>query len=116
MVNGQYDISQQRIEVNHVVRLWRETQDHHHQLLRWEDEDVLTIVPVAIEHILRHIRELAITVQPEKRAIVVTTVSSRGARIVNPSLRQDPLVINAAVIEVHLSEACEIHGCGVDVR
>ena len=110
------DVTQERIEVNHVARLGRVAQDDHHQLVGREDEDVLTVVAVTIEHVLRHIREFATTVQPEERAVAALAGSCRLARIVHPPFRQYPLAAHATVVEVQLSEAGEIQGCGIEVR
>ena len=110
------DISQERIEVDDIAWLWRESQDDDHQLVRREDEDVLPVVAVTIVHVLRHVGKLAVSVQPEEGAIVVAAAGSRLACIVHPSFGQDSLVANTSVIEVHLSEACEIHCRGVEVR
>lgn len=110
------DVSQERIEVDNIVWFWREAQNDNHHLMGREDEDVLSIVAVAIVHVLRHIWKMAISVQPEEGAIMVATVGSRLARIVHPFSRQDSLIANAAVVKVHLSETCEIHCRGIEIR
>ena len=55
-------VFQQRIKVDDIIGLRRVPQHDHHQLLRWEDKDILTVVAVAIVHILRYIRELPVSV------------------------------------------------------
>lgn len=63
------DVSQECIEVDNVVWLWREAQDDDYQLVGREDEDVLSVMAVGVVHVLRHIGELAISVQPEESTI-----------------------------------------------
>ena len=110
------DVSQERIEVNHVVWLWRETQDNHYQLLGREDKYVLPIVAIAIVHVLRHVGKLAAPVQPEEGTIAPVTGGRWLTCIVHPSFGKDSLVANTAVVEVHLSETCEIPCRGVEIR
>ena len=107
------DISQERVEVDKVVWFWRIAQDDDHQLAGREDEDVLSVVAIAIVHVLGHIGKLAVSVQPEEGAIVIAADDSWRARVVHPSFGQDSLAAYAAIVEEHLSEACKILCRGV---
>ena len=80
-----------------------------------ENEDVLPVMTVWIVHVLWHIRELAIPIQPEVCTIAAFTIGSWGASIVHPSFGQDSLPCNTSILEVHLSETSIIHSRSIEI-
>ena len=109
------DVSQEGVEVDEVAWIGRVAQNDDHQFVGGEDKDVLPVVAIAIVHVLGHVGKLAATVQPEEGAIAVAAGGSWTARIIYPSFGQYALGTDAAVVEVQLSETCEILCRGIEV-